>query len=168
MKHLQDWIETKIQISPLPPYYKEHKKSFIFINEGKRLSCPSMCSGMWIKCHFRVGKAEGGRDHGDEKHSAEPEVQLEWEVSPVFQKLIKHTWASTKQKMLLPAREPCPLSQQQFCGSSDVCVPILKGCLGSTLLRDFKVHTETMYIIVHIEQCCACVFKSVFGRASQS
>lgn len=168
MKHLQDWIETKIQISPLRLYNKQHKKSLIFINKGKRLSGSNMCSGMWIKCNFRVGKAGWGRDHGHEKHSTEPEVQLEWEVSLLLHKLINHTWASTKQKMLLPGREPCPLSQQQFWGSSEVRVPILKGCLGSTLLRDFKVHTETMYIIMHIEQCHVCVFKSVFGREGQS
>lgn len=73
--------------------------------------------------------------------------------------------------MLLPAREPGPLSQQQFCGSSvglRVHLPILKRCLGSSLLRDFKAHTETMKRIMHIEQCCVCVFKSVFGRESQS
>lgn len=76
-----------------------------------------------------------------------------WDEQSVLSRmLINHTWGSTEQKMFLPDREPGPLSQQKFCGSSKVHLPILKGYLGSTLLRDFKAHFESTYILIHIEQ----------------
>lgn len=107
-----------------------------------------MCFSMQIKCIFRMGKGWGGRDHDDE-HNADSQVHLEWEVSLVLH--VDNAWVNTEQ-MFLPDREPGPLSQQQFCGSSEVHLPFLKGYLRSTLLRDFKAHFETTYIFMLIEQ----------------
>ena len=43
-----------------------------------------MCFSMWIECIFRMGKGQEGRDHGDDEHNADSQVQLEWEVSLVL------------------------------------------------------------------------------------
>jgi len=64
--------------------------------------------------------------------------------------------------MFLPDREPGSLSQQQFCGFSEVHLPILKGYLGSTLLKDLKAHFETTYIFMHTEKMAVFIVLSEY------